>query len=234
MRNEPSKTYPYEEVDPLNPSPPASEFEPDNEIEVENLIKHEDKTIPVSVYEVGESSTATIPREDARSSVEQGTAAMEKLVEKLKNVKEKDEWKKLKKELKEARLCNTFLRMQNEQVERDLYEPKSIELMKFYQDIFVGDMCLKKDRMKLLMQVNVRNDASGSGPVRGRDTVPAIRECTFAGFMKCNPAAFHGVEGAAELRRWFEKTESVFEISECAEDKKVKFIVATLEGLALT
>ncbi|GKB21460.1 putative reverse transcriptase domain-containing protein [Tanacetum coccineum] len=43
-------------------------------------------------------------------------------------------------------------------------------------------------------QANVRNDASGSGPVRG----------------------------VVELRRWFEKTESVFEISECAEGKKVK------------
>ncbi|GJY72031.1 putative reverse transcriptase domain-containing protein [Tanacetum coccineum] len=83
-------------------------------------------------------------------------------------------------------------------------------------------------------QANVRNDASGSGPVRGRDTAPAVRECTFAGFMKCNPAAFRGVEGAVELRRWFEKTESVFEISECAEGKKVKFAAATLEGPALT
>ncbi|GJT36253.1 hypothetical protein Tco_0926672 [Tanacetum coccineum] len=36
------------------------------------------------------------------------------------------------------------------------------------------------------------------------------------------------VEGAVELRRWFEKTESVFEISECAEGKKVKFATATL------
>ncbi|GJU39312.1 hypothetical protein Tco_1192269 [Tanacetum coccineum] len=62
--NEPELTYPYEEVDPLNPSPPASESEPDNEIEVENLIEHEDETVPVSVYEVGESSTAAIPRED--------------------------------------------------------------------------------------------------------------------------------------------------------------------------
>ncbi|GJR39686.1 putative reverse transcriptase domain-containing protein [Tanacetum coccineum] len=69
-------------------------------------------------------------------------------------------------------------------------------------------------------QANVKNDASGSGTVRGQDTTPAIRECTFAGFMKCNPAAFHGVEGAVELRRWFKKTESVFEISECAEGKK--------------
>ncbi|GKA03949.1 hypothetical protein Tco_0676730 [Tanacetum coccineum] len=83
-------------------------------------------------------------------------------------------------------------------------------------------------------QANVRNDASGSGPVRGRDTAPAVRECTFAGFMKCNPAAFHGVEGAVELRRWFKKTESVFEISECAEGKKVKFAAATLEGPTLT
>ncbi|GJR56269.1 putative reverse transcriptase domain-containing protein, partial [Tanacetum coccineum] len=43
-----------------------------------------------------------------------------------------------------------------------------------------------------------------------------------------------GVEGAVELRRWFEKTESVFEISECAEGKKVKFVAAILEGPALT
>ncbi|GJW28556.1 putative reverse transcriptase domain-containing protein [Tanacetum coccineum] len=58
-----------------------------------------------------------------RSSMEQGTAAMEKLVEKLENVEEKAECKKLKKELEEARLNNTFLRMQNEQVERDLIMP---------------------------------------------------------------------------------------------------------------
>ncbi|GJU02100.1 hypothetical protein Tco_1112438 [Tanacetum coccineum] len=83
-------------------------------------------------------------------------------------------------------------------------------------------------------KANVRNDAGGSGLVRGRDTAPVVRECTFAGFMKCNPTAFRGVEGAVELRRWFKKTESVFEISECAEGKKVKFDAATLEGPALT
>ncbi|GKB42239.1 putative reverse transcriptase domain-containing protein [Tanacetum coccineum] len=83
-------------------------------------------------------------------------------------------------------------------------------------------------------QENVRNDSSRSGPVKGQDTAPAVRECTFAGFMKCNPAVFHGVEGAVELRRWFEKTKSVFKISECAEGKKVKFVAATLEGPTLT
>nr|GEU63255.1 putative reverse transcriptase domain-containing protein [Tanacetum cinerariifolium] len=83
-------------------------------------------------------------------------------------------------------------------------------------------------------QANVKNDASGSVPVRGQDATPAIREFTFAGFMKCNPAVFRGVKGSVELQRWFEKTKIVFEISECAEGKKVKFAAATLEGQALT
>ncbi|GJT39056.1 hypothetical protein Tco_0938921 [Tanacetum coccineum] len=318
--NEPELTYPYEEMDPLNPPPPASESEPDNEIEVENPIEHEDENVPVSVYEVGESSTAAIPREDGdrllpgfmrrdidslfgeakdkfygklildlgnevRSSVEQGTAAIEKLVENLGNVEEKAECEKLKKELEEPRLSNTFLRMQNEQVERDLYWTR-VRAHEFYQEMirrgFVFEerpneainvpiedeksplseprgsphdsimppksapmnqatiRRLVKDSVDAAIaaeqerQAKVRNDASGSGPARGRDTAPTVREYTFAGFMKCNRAVFCGVEGVVELRRWFKKTESVFEISECAEGKKVKFAAATLEGLALT
>nr|GFD30755.1 hypothetical protein [Tanacetum cinerariifolium] len=30
-------------------------------------------------------------------------------------------------------------------------------------------------------QVNIRNDVSGSGPVRGQDAILVVRECTFAG-----------------------------------------------------
>ncbi|GJZ07395.1 hypothetical protein Tco_0541188 [Tanacetum coccineum] len=40
--------------------------------------------------------------------------------------------------------------------------------------------------------------------------------------------------GAVELLRWFEKTESVFGISNYAEGKKVRFAIATLQGPALT
>nr|GEZ75196.1 putative reverse transcriptase domain-containing protein [Tanacetum cinerariifolium] len=53
-------------------------------------------------------------------------------------------------------------------------------------------------------------------------------------FMKCNPDNFRGTEGAVELRRWFKKTKMTFGISECAEDKKVKFTATTLLGPALT
>ncbi|GJT07423.1 hypothetical protein Tco_0841885 [Tanacetum coccineum] len=43
-------------------------------------------------------------------------------------------------------------------------------------------------------------------------TGTASRECTFVGFLKCNPTSFHGNEGAVGLIRWIEKSESVFDI----------------------
>nr|GEY68998.1 hypothetical protein [Tanacetum cinerariifolium] len=63
--NKPELTYPYEEMDPLNPSSPASESEPKDAIEVENPIEHEDEIFPASVHEVGESSSAPFLREDS-------------------------------------------------------------------------------------------------------------------------------------------------------------------------
>nr|GEY08784.1 hypothetical protein [Tanacetum cinerariifolium] len=159
--NELELTYLYEEVDPLNPPPPASKSEPDDAIDVENPIEHEDEIVLASVHEVGELSTTLFLREDidglllglirrdinslfgriasisrrlcghktthalvekkekakdkfygklildlgneVHSSVEQGTAAMEKLVEKLGNAEDKVECKKLKNELEEER-----------------------------------------------------------------------------------------------------------------------------------
>ncbi|GJY27494.1 putative reverse transcriptase domain-containing protein [Tanacetum coccineum] len=274
--NDPELTYPYEEMDSLNPSSPASKSEPDDEIEVEDAVEPEIKTVPVSVYEVGESSTAAIPREDGdsllpsfmrqdidslfgrmvnfsrrlcgremahalvkkkgkakdkfygklildlgnevRFSVEQGTAAMEKLVKRLGNTEDKVECKKLKNELEEARIM----------------PPKSAPMTQAAIRRMIKESVDAAIAAERARQARVRNDVSGFGLVRGQDTAPVIRECTFAGFMKCNPAVFRGIEGAVELRRWFEKTESVFEISECVDGKKVKFAAATLEGPALT
>ncbi|GKG01063.1 putative reverse transcriptase domain-containing protein, partial [Tanacetum coccineum] len=87
------------------------------------------------------------------------------------------------------------------------------------------------------------------GPAGGPAAAPVARECTFAGFLKCGPTEFHGTEGAVGLCRWFEKIENTFEISECAEGRKVatlghelanekpwavKFATAILHGQALT
>ncbi|GKD65442.1 hypothetical protein Tco_1307550 [Tanacetum coccineum] len=93
------------------------------------------------------------------------------------------------------------------------------------------DATIAIERVRL---ANARNNASRSGQARGQVIAPVVRECTFVGFMKCNPDNLCGTKGAVELRRWFEKMEMNFGISECAEDKKVKFAAATLRGPKLT
>ncbi|GKE90880.1 hypothetical protein Tco_1571975, partial [Tanacetum coccineum] len=225
----------------------------------------EDKTVPVSIYEVGESSTAAIPREDGdrllpgfmRRDIDSFLVEWSIFQDDCVVARRRMHWSRRK-----ERQRISFM---NERVERDLYWTR-VRAHEFYQEMirrgfmFVEipneaiNVPIKDEKSPLSepqgsppdayidaaivaereRQAKARNDASGSEPVRGQDTVPAVRECTFAGFMKCNPTVFRGIEGVVELRRWFEKTESVFGISDYAEGKKVRFAAATLEGPALT
>ncbi|GJU58437.1 putative reverse transcriptase domain-containing protein [Tanacetum coccineum] len=66
-----------------------------------------------------------------------------------------------------------------------------------------------------------RSSGNIEGNAQGQGGVPSACECTYSSFMKCNPTSFYGNEGTVELCRWFEKTKSVFSISECAERNKV-------------
>ncbi|GKB84983.1 hypothetical protein Tco_0957255, partial [Tanacetum coccineum] len=148
--NEPDLTCPYEEVDPLNPTPPTFESEPDDMIEdgdsllpafmrrdIDSLFGRmvnfsrrlcDHKTAHALVQKKGKAKDKFYGKlildlgNEVLSSVEQGTDV------------EKAECKKLKKELEEARLSNAFLRMQNEQVERDLYWTR-VRAHEFYQEM---------------------------------------------------------------------------------------------------
>nr|GEX80273.1 hypothetical protein [Tanacetum cinerariifolium] len=240
--NEPEMTYPYEEMDHLNPLPPASESELDDVIEVENLIEHEDETIPASIREVCESSAAPFLRKDSdsllhglirrainslfgqmasilrrlcgretahalvekkgkekdkfygklilelgnevRFSVEQGTTVMKKLVEKLGNTED-----------------------ENERVKRDLYYTR-VRAHEIYQEMIRRGFMFE-ERPNEAEKSHV-NDAIGSGPARGQDATPAVRECTFAGFMKCNPAVFcDNIKGEVTSSKLADLNESV-------------------------
>ncbi|XP_023749744.1 uncharacterized protein LOC111898033 [Lactuca sativa] len=58
--------------------------------------------------------------------------------------------------------------------------------------------------------------------------------CTYKDFMNCKPKSFHGTDGVVNLTRWIEKTESVFQISFCPDDCKVRFVACTFVDAALT
>nr|GEV30365.1 putative reverse transcriptase domain-containing protein [Tanacetum cinerariifolium] len=64
--------------------------------------------------------------------------------------------------------------------------------------------------------------------------MPMPRECTFQDFLKCKPHTFSGTEGVIRLTRWFEKMETVFNISNCPSKYQVKYATYTLQNSALT
>ncbi|GKC21722.1 hypothetical protein Tco_1023872 [Tanacetum coccineum] len=59
--------------------------------------------------------------------------------------------------------------------------------------------------------------------------MPVARECTFQDFLKCKPHNFSGTEGVVGLTRWFEKMETVFNISNCPSKYQVKYASCTLQ-----
>ncbi|GJZ92684.1 reverse transcriptase domain-containing protein [Tanacetum coccineum] len=63
---------------------------------------------------------------------------------------------------------------------------------------------------------------------------PAVKTGNYKEFISCQPFYLNGTEGAVGLIRWFERTESVFSRSRCAEENKVTFATGTLTDDALS
>ncbi|GKC28570.1 hypothetical protein Tco_1035864 [Tanacetum coccineum] len=150
-------------------------------------------------------------------------------------------------ELEEARFSNTFLRMQNERVERYLYWTR-VQAHEFYREmIHRGFVFVERPNEAINVSIEDKKSPLIMPPKSAPMTQAAIRrmikesvdaaiaaEWTRKANVRNDASGSGSARGAVKLRRWFEKTESIFEIIECAEGKKVKFAAATLEGLALT
>ncbi|GJV11458.1 reverse transcriptase domain-containing protein [Tanacetum coccineum] len=58
--------------------------------------------------------------------------------------------------------------------------------------------------------------------------------CSYMEFLAYNPKEYNGKGGALVLTRWMEKMENVQDMSSCSNDQKVKYIVGSFVGKALT
>nr|GEY78671.1 hypothetical protein [Tanacetum cinerariifolium] len=172
--NEPELTYPYEEMDPLNPPPLASESEPEDAIEVENLIEHEDETILASVHKVDESSTAPFLRKESnalllglmRRDINSIFGLMASLSRRLCSRETAHALVEKKGKAKDAFYGKLILELGNEvrfsveqgttvmeKLAEKLGNAKGkVECKKLKKELKEAwDLCLKKDRMKLSM-----------------------------------------------------------------------------------
>ncbi|GJW72592.1 putative reverse transcriptase domain-containing protein [Tanacetum coccineum] len=81
---------------------------------------------------------------------------------------------------------------------------------------------------------STNGDDSHTSGMGVRRNERATRECTYPGFLKCQPLNFKGTQGAVELTQWMEKMETVFRISNYSAENQIKFSTCTLLGNALT
>ncbi|GKD02994.1 reverse transcriptase domain-containing protein [Tanacetum coccineum] len=75
---------------------------------------------------------------------------------------------------------------------------------------------------------NADNPNRNTGPRE----IPVAKRGNYKEFISCH--YFNGTEGAVELICWFERTESVFSHSKCAEENRVTFAIGTLTDDALS
>nr|GEX96548.1 putative reverse transcriptase domain-containing protein [Tanacetum cinerariifolium] len=81
--------------------------------------------------------------------------------------------------------------------------------------------------------INIYSTSHDSGNLGLRETHVAKRG-NYKEFISCQPFYFNGTEGVVGLIRWFERTESVFSRSKCAEEDRVTFATGTLTNDALS
>nr|GEV79995.1 reverse transcriptase domain-containing protein [Tanacetum cinerariifolium] len=80
---------------------------------------------------------------------------------------------------------------------------------------------------------NMENTENLNRNSRQRVT-PIAKKENYKEFIRCQPFYFNGTEGDVGIIRWFERTESVFSHSNCAEENKVTFVTGTLTDDALS
>nr|GEV19074.1 hypothetical protein [Tanacetum cinerariifolium] len=95
---------------------------------------------------------------------------------------------------------------------------------------------LVADSIVAVLETQTATMAEANNPIRNTRPreIPVAKRGNYKEFISCQPFYFNSTEGVVGLIRWFERTESVFSQSNCAEENKVAFVIGTLTNDALS
>ncbi|GKA12484.1 putative reverse transcriptase domain-containing protein [Tanacetum coccineum] len=81
------------------------------------------------------------------------------------------------------------------------------------------------DGITAALEAQAATMANADNPNRntGPREIPVAKRGNYKEFINCQPFYFNGTKGAIDLIRWFERTESVFSRSKCAEEDREQF-----------
>ncbi|GJT85141.1 hypothetical protein Tco_1066858 [Tanacetum coccineum] len=84
---------------------------------------------------------------------------------------------------------------------------------------------LINDGISSVLKAQAATMANSDNPNRNTEPreIPIAKRGNYKEFIKCQPSYFNGTEGAVDLILWFERIDSVFSRSKCAEEDRVTF-----------
>ncbi|GJT65042.1 putative reverse transcriptase domain-containing protein [Tanacetum coccineum] len=90
---------------------------------------------------------------------------------------------------------------------------------------------LVADSVTAALEAQAATMANASNPNRNTNPTgtPVVKTGNYKEFISCQPFYFNGTERAVGLICWFERTESVFSRSRCAEENKVTLATSTYD-----
>ncbi|GJY46360.1 hypothetical protein Tco_0435423 [Tanacetum coccineum] len=92
---------------------------------------------------------------------------------------------------------------------------------------FLQELDFKQQHYAVLCDNQTQAAALANSNNLNRNTgpreIPVAKRGNYKEFVSCQPFYFDGTEGAIDLIRWFERTESVFSRSKYAEEDRVTF-----------
>nr|GEU43530.1 reverse transcriptase domain-containing protein [Tanacetum cinerariifolium] len=131
------------------------------------------------------------------------------------------------------RICDMFKYkdIENEAVRQMIMPPKRSSTSEASTMSQTTIRKLVADSIAAALETQIATMAEVDNSVR---EIPVAKRENYKEFISCQPFYFNGMEGVVRLICWFERTESVFSRSNCAEENKVAFATGTLTNDALS
>nr|GEV66697.1 reverse transcriptase domain-containing protein [Tanacetum cinerariifolium] len=95
---------------------------------------------------------------------------------------------------------------------------------------------LVTDSVAAALETQTTTMTEADNPIRNTRPIEisVAKRGNYKEFISCQPFCFNDTEGIVGLIRWFERIESVYSRSNCAEENKVAFATGTLTNDALS
>nr|GEZ53375.1 putative reverse transcriptase domain-containing protein [Tanacetum cinerariifolium] len=178
-------------------------------------------TTPIGGYEVGESSVAVARQIRPALTVDDSRRAEDRLIGRLSRERRYFLTVSTTYAQEVAQSCDYCTQIMDYCQSREVHTTTLVtQIQALQRDVSTLQGQQIDDRDRLTRHIQHEHAQRDAAPEDGPRIVRPTQECTYNDYLNCRPLMFKGTEGVIGLTQWFERTESVFSISNCIAENQ--------------